>query len=96
MLDKQILYDAIVGGNDELFKVIWPVYKNFLESTHVAQRQAYYLDAPDVLIDDFYRWLSETKQLDTLRLIDRRKSADRRESAREGSPGRRKSDFDNP
>jgi len=92
-MDPKFLTEAILGNRPELFKEIWPVYKQFLEDSKAAERiELYFLDRHR-LVDDFYRWLHKVGRAKELGLIDRRSSGpDRRGDVRPDAPGRRMSD----
>ncbi|NLB62617.1 MAG: hypothetical protein GX801_00735 [Fibrobacter sp.] len=93
-MNQALLYEVILGNKQHLFDEIWPIYKEFLESTTAAQKvEVYFVDKQE-LINDFYRWLSQkTEYAEQLKLIDRRSGIDRRGKPRFGAPGRRHEDL---
>lgn len=95
-MNKNQVYNAILGNNPSEFGEIWPIYKKFLELTKAHTRtETYFLDKGQ-LINDFYRWLHESGQQEILAQIDRRSSntntnnLGRRSSDREGSAENRR------
>lgn len=93
-MNQALLYEVILGNKQDLFDQIWPIYKEFLESTAAGQKvDTYFVDKQE-LINDFFRWLSHKPEYaEQLKLIDRRSGMDRRGKNREGSPGRRHEDL---
>ncbi len=91
-MDPKFLTEAILGNRPDLFEVIWPVYRQFLEETQAGKNvETYFLDR-QALINDFYRWLGRNQKTDILSLIDRRNGGDRRGDVRPDAPGRRTDD----
>jgi len=92
-MDAKTLYEAILGNKQHLFDELWPIYREFLESTPAASKvETYFFDKQE-LINDFFRWLSKQPQhAEKLKLIDRRNGSDRRGDVRPEAPGRREED----
>lgn len=91
MDEKKLLYDAILGGRDELFAEIAPTYHMWLHEALKTHNSEDYLSNDEQLINDFYRWLNENGHHNIIAKIDRRSGEDRRGEARPGS-GRREED----
>jgi len=91
MDEKKLLYDAILGGRDELFSEIAPTYHLWLQEALKTHNSEEYLSNDEQLINDFYSWLNANGHHNIISKIDRRSGEDRRGEARPGS-GRREED----